>query len=316
MAKVARLYYEDGLSILEISKLLNIPRQRCSRILKKARELGIVQIKIFHSDQSRLQDLENKLQEIFRLKKVVVTEVFNQNDDHIIKSVAEEGAQLLRHLLEPNFIIGVATGRTLYELVRYIKPLEDRGYNLKIVELIGGLSRISANIIATEISRSIAQKLHAKVYFLPAPAFTKDQKTRDAMLKDAIIKATLSEKIDLALVGIGNVNPNTMLIDTETITRSEYQELLDKFAVGVINGTFFDIEGKIVNFEGNKRRIAVPLIELMKVPYMVGVAGGLDKVEAIIGALRGGFINMLVIDNLTSEIIMKKIDWHATSGTV
>ena len=308
MTKVAQLYYENGLSILEISKLLGVSRQRCSRLLRKAREIGIVQIKIHHSDYSYLRSLEKRLQKKFHLKKVVVTEVFSNSSDHIIQSVAEEGAHLLNQLIQPNLSIGVASGRTLYELVQYIKTLEERDYNIKIFELIGGLSRISANIVATEISRSIAKKLHAKVYFLPAPAFTKDQKTRDAMLKDSIIKAALSEKIDLALVGIGNVTPQTMLIDTETITKKEYRELLEKEAVGVINGTFFDIQGNIVEFEGNKRRIAVPLTELKKVPDIVGVAGGLNKVDAIVGALRGGFVNILVIDNLTSNAILKKIE--------
>ncbi|NLJ48092.1 MAG: hypothetical protein GX428_00660, partial [Candidatus Atribacteria bacterium] len=226
MTKAAQLYYGNGLSILNISKLLGISRQKCSRLLRKAREIGIVEIKIHHSDYNHLRNLEKRLQEFFNLKKAVVTEVFNDRSDHIIQSVAEEGAHLLNQLIQPNLSIGVASGRTLYELVQYIKTFEDRDYNIKIIELIGGLSRISANIVATEISRSIAKKLHAKVYFLPAPAFTKDQKTRDAMLKDSIIKAALSEKIDLALVGIGNVTPQTMLIDTETITKKEYRDLL------------------------------------------------------------------------------------------
>ena len=308
MTKAAQLYYENNLSILSISKLLGVSRQRCSRLLKKAREVGIVQIKIHCSDYNHLRNLEKRLQEVFHLKKVVVTEVFNESSDHIIQSIAEEGAHLLNQLIQPNLSIGVASGRTLYELVQYIKTLEEKDYNIKIIELIGGLSRISANIVATEISRSIAKKLHAKVYFLPAPAFTKDQKTRDAMLKDSIIKAALSEKIDLALVGIGNVTPQTMLIDTETITKKEYQDLLEKKAVGVINGTFFDIQGKIVEFEGNQRRIAVPLTELKKVSHIIGVAGGLDKVDAIVGALRGGFVNLLVIDNFTAEAILKKVE--------
>ncbi|NLJ48762.1 MAG: hypothetical protein GX428_04130, partial [Candidatus Atribacteria bacterium] len=57
-----------------------------------------------------------------------------------------------------------------------------------------------------------------------------------------------------------------------------------------------------------QRRIAVPLNELKKVPHIIGVAGGLDKVDAIIGALRGGFVNLLVIDNYTAEAIMEKIE--------
>ena len=42
------------------------------------------------------------------------------------------------------------------------------------------------------------------------------------------------------------------------------------------------------------RRIGIDLSDLKYIPKVVGVAGGLHKVPAILGALRGGFLDVLV----------------------
>ncbi len=170
---------------------------------------------------------------------------------------------------------------------------------------MGGLSRISADVVATEIPRRLANILDAQVYYLMAPAFTKDQTTRDAILQDENVQATLREKIDIALVGIGNLSSEATLIRTETITQAEHQELLDKKAVGDVCGIYFDVQGRVIDFPGNQRRIARSLEDLKKIPFVVGIAGGLDKTQAILGALRGGLVNALVVDKITAERLLK-----------
>ncbi len=308
LAQIAKLYYLDDLSIIEIAKILGMSRQRCSRLLKKAKEEGIVQIEVIDPAQQGVLNIEKVLEKRFSLRKVHVVSVFSKDSDLIRKAVGEAGARFFVKVVAPGNKVGIAYGRTLYEFVRYVKPSFSEGNrSLSVVQLMGGLSRISANVFATEIPKRLAEALEAQVYYLPAPAFTRDQVTRDAMLKDESVQATLKEKIDIALVGIGSVSPNAMLIQTGAITPSEYQELLSKKAVGDICGTFFDIEGNIIDFSGNDRRIAVSLKDLRKkCPLVIGIAGGLEKTEAILGALRGGFLHVLVIDSLTAEAILQR----------
>ncbi len=313
-ARVARLYYEKELSIAEIGDLLGISRQRCSRILKKAKDTGIVQIKIFEPEQTRVSELEEYFLKTFPLKKVIVVEVFSENSDLIRKSVGEAGANLFYNLLKPRYKIGMAYGRTLLYLVRYVRPKNNEFTNLGIVQIMGGLSRISADIVATEIHKRLAEILSAQVYYLPAPAFTRDKATRDAMLTDDTIKATLSERIDIALVGIGGVSSDSTLISTGAITPNEYIELQEKKAVGDICGNYYDINGLTINFSGNERRIAFSLEQLKQCPYVIGVAGGFEKKDAILGALNGNFINVLVVDNLTAMLIKKQIEIDGTGN--
>ncbi len=310
LAQIAKLYYLDDLSIIEIAKILGMSRQRCSRLLKKAKEEGIVQIEVIDPAQEGVLNLEKEFEKRFSLRKVHVVSVFSKDSDLIRKAVGEAGARFFLKVVAPGNKVGIAYGRTLYEFVRYVKPSFSEGNrNLSVVQLMGGLSRISANVFATEIPKRLAEALEAQVYYLPAPAFTRDQVTRDAMLKDENVQATLREKIDIALVGIGSVSPHAMLIQTGAITPSEYEELLAKKAVGDICGTFFDISGNIVEFSGNERRIAVSLRDLRKkCPLVIGIAGGFEKAEAILGALRGRFLHVLVVDSLTAEAILKKLE--------
>jgi len=303
MIQAAKLFYQDGLSMVEASELLGISRQKFSQLVKMAKETGVVQIKILDPEENRILELEEALKNRFALKKVRVVEVFSDQDELIRKSVGEAGFRLLSELVKPGDKIGIAYGRTLYQLVLFARPINCP--NLGVVQLMGGLSRISADVVATEIPRRLANILDAQVYYLMAPAFTKDQTTRDAILQDENVQATLREKIDIALVGIGNLSSEATLIRTETITQAEHQELLDKKAVGDVCGIYFDVQGRIIDFPGNQRKIARSLEDLKKIPFVVGIAGGLDKTQAILGALRGGLVNALVVDKITAERLLK-----------
>lgn len=303
MIQAAKLFYQDGLSMVEASELLGISRQKFSQLVKMAKETGVVQIKILDPEENRILELEEALKNRFALKKVRVVEVFSDQGELVRKSVGEAGFRLLSELVKPGDKIGIAYGRTLYQLVLFARPINCP--DLGVVQLMGGLSRISADVVATEIPRRLANILDAQVYYLMAPAFTKDQTTRDAILQDENVQATLREKIDIALVGIGNLSPEATLIRTETITQAEHQELLDKKAVGDVCGIYFDVQGRVIDFPGNQRRIARSLEDLKKIPFVVGIAGGLDKTQAILGALRGGLVNALVVDKITAERLLK-----------
>jgi len=303
MIQAAKLFYQDGLSMVEASELLGISRQKFSQLVKMAKETGVVQIKILDPEENRILELEEALKNRFALKKVRVVEVFSDQGELVRKSVGEAGFRLLSELVKPGDKIGIAYGRTLYQLVLFARPINCP--DLGVVQLMGGLSRISADVVATEIPRRLANILDAQVYYLMAPAFTKDQTTRDAILQDENVQATLREKIDIALVGIGNLSSEATLIRTETITQAEHQELLDKKAVGDVCGIYFDIQGRVIDFPGNQRRIARSLEDLKKIPFVVGIAGGLDKTQAILGALRGGLVNALVVDKITAERLLK-----------
>ena len=67
---------------------------------------------------------------------------------------------------------------------------------------------------------------------------------------------------------------------------------------------FFDADGAPVISPLNDRVIGMELEQLRKVKRSVGIAGGQRKVAAIRGAVRGGYINVLITDLLTAEALV------------
>jgi len=76
--------------------------------------------------------------------------------------------------------------------------------------------------------------------------------------------------------------------------------LRERGVVGDILGQFFDAGGNVVDLPIHDRRIGIELADLRRIPKVVGVAGGEHKAEAILGALRGGFLDVLVTNELAA----------------
>ena len=77
LAKIAKLYYNDGLTQSEISKELDLERSRISRLLKQAKELGIVKISINESYVEQFE-LGEKIKKKYNLciKKLLIKRNF------------------------------------------------------------------------------------------------------------------------------------------------------------------------------------------------------------------------------------------------
>ncbi len=80
-----------------------------------------------------------------------------------------------------------------------------------------------------------------------------------------------------------------------------------KGVIGHIGGHFFDIHGNEPATSLAGRMIGIGVDDLRKCPETICVAYGENKAEAVIGALRGKFINTLIIDEKCVEKILKYI---------
>lgn len=59
------------------------------------------------------------------------------------------------------------------------------------------------------------------------------------------------------------------------------------------------------------RLVTITQEDLLNINIRLGVAGGRGKVDAILGALRGGFINVLVIDNFAATALLERAQLNA-----
>jgi DNA-binding transcriptional regulator LsrR (DeoR family) len=108
-------------------------------------------------------------------------------------------------------------------------------------------------------------------------------------------------KIDIAFVGIGAPTPDSVVLrDSSIISQAELEDILSLGAVGDIALRYFDQRGEPVRSNIDPRVIGITLSQLSQVSRVIGVSGGLEKVDALLGAMRGGLVDALITDHLTA----------------
>lgn len=84
--------------------------------------------------------------------------------------------------------------------------------------------------------------------------------------------------------------------------------LAEKGVVGHIGGHFFDIQGKKSGTTLAERMIGVDIEDLKKCKETICIALGEEKLEAVLGAVRGGYIKTLIIDDKCAEKMIKYME--------
>ncbi|AYO30875.1 sugar-binding transcriptional regulator [Biomaibacter acetigenes] len=300
MIKVAELYYLDDVPQREIAQKLNLSRPKVSRLLKAAKEHNLIDIKINYPEPAR-SELEKAFESNFGLKEAVIVSNVNENHFRTFAQVTATAAKYLRRMVKERDSIGVAWGRTLRAVVDSIGITERK--NVRAVQIIGSLGQSSES--ANEIVRKMAESFGGNSFILPAPAIVDSPEIKDAIIKDNTIQDILNmaRSVNIALVGIGNIDKNSSFFNTGYLKQKDLEALKQEKAVGDICAHFFDIEGRLCT-DIDRRVIAISTEDLKKIPRVIGVATGKEKVKSILGALKSGILDVLITDEKTAKSII------------
>ena len=301
--EVAKMYYLEDMNQAEISRKLGISRPQVSRYLKKARETGLVEIKLNLPFENEYSDLENELKEKLGLKDVVVAPLENQlstDEDELIKKIGTVAGHYLIPLIEKSSLVGLGWGRTVHKTVLSIEYQTDSS-NTTFIPLIGGTGQAAPHYQVNTIVDRLAEKFGAKRVFLNAPAFFKDEKFYNDTLNDNRISAVTDmwKLVDLAIIGLGGPIQSSGILRSE-ISPESILELIKKNPVGDILSRFFDADGIPCNTGLELHLLGAGVDLLKKIDNVVCVSGGEKKVEAITAAARAGYFNILVTDQRTA----------------
>lgn len=302
MAKVARLYYEQGLRQQEITSRLNIHQSRVSRILKKARESNLVRISVT-TPAGVYPELENALESRFQLREAVVVDS-EGGEDRIVRDLGAAAAYYLEMTIKPGMNVGISSwSRSLFAMVDALHP-GDGAKGGRVVQILGGVGNASAPFQAMTLAQRLASAIGASPVLLQAPAVVSSPEAKAILTSDPAFKdaARWFAKLDMSLVGIGSMNPSSILTSSGNIfSGAELEGVKKKGAVGDICFQFIDGEGKLIQSPLSDRVIGISLAELKRAATVVGIAGGSGKIEAILASLRGKWINVLITDRGTAE---------------
>jgi deoxyribonucleoside regulator len=304
LAEIASLYYEHDLTQSEIAKKMFISRSRISRLLKQAKEKGIVDININFVGE-RCYEHENYLINTYGLKDVRIYNNRNKTDKETLYGIGQFGAKYLLENITDTTFLGVTWGRTLYETVKSLKVKEKRP--IDVIQIIGSAATMSDYFNSTECVRIAAKLLGGRAHYLNAPLYMEDDYARKTLLNDYFISTTLKfgERADVILTGIGSMTyENYMRLFRGYCSNEVFEQIKKQDAVGYICAHFYNRNGEFLNNDINRRIIGIDVNYLKNAKTVIGVAGGKGKAEAIKGAIKGKLINVLITDFKTANEIL------------
>jgi len=305
LADVAEMYYLEEKNQAEVAKTIGVTRSMVSRMLTEARESGIVEIRIQRPLQSD-SDLESELKEKFGLKDVFVVVTSHRSGERLTRTLGKAGAQMLARYLAPQRILGLAWGTSISATVDAFDAKESM--SVKVVQLVGAMGARNMEYDGHDLVLRITEKLGGEAYYLNAPYLCQSAEMAKSLLETKSVRETINvgKKVDVALLGIGTTSPDhSSFYLAGYVTRRELDDLRKSGAIGDVCGLHFDINGQPACDDFCERLVSIRRQDLLSIPMRLGVAGGDGKAEAILGALRSRYVNVLVIDNMTARKVLE-----------
>ncbi|HHY46782.1 MAG TPA: sugar-binding transcriptional regulator [Firmicutes bacterium] len=307
LAQIAYLYYKEKLSQDEIAQCVGLSRSQISRLLAEAENVGVVRIEIDEVDD-RAHDLEEGLKQAFGLEDAMVVYRMGTQDASVRKTIGRAAARYLAETLIDGDSIGITSGHTLREVVRFLRRPEAR--DLKVVQLMGGAGATALQTYPEELARDYAQALGATLFSLHAPLVVEDKGVRDIIMSTASVTEVtrMWDTLSVVVMGVGDLSVDALLFKAGWFTPDDLNLLVSAGAVGVICGQFFDLRGKRVNSPADERIIAAPLESFRHARRSIAVAGGSTKAVPLLAAIRGGYCNTVITDDKTAQEMLARVE--------
>jgi DNA-binding transcriptional regulator LsrR (DeoR family) len=296
--RVAWMYYVEEMTQSAIADALGIGRITVVRLLAEARSMNDVRISLSR-EISDLAGLEIETQKRFGVGEVVVAPLSEPGGDTRAVIAAAAGDYVSR-LLRPDMKIGLGWGETLSRMLGF---LDERTVpRLSVVSLLGGVMRARAANPA-ECAWQFSRVYMAECFMLAAPAIVDSRETKRALIERCGLGEVfeLARALDAVVVGVGGASSFAAARSYGLVSDSEVLELQAQGAIGNLLYNFFDCEGCPVDHSVNARVMSIPLDSLRKASTRVMVAGGADKVDAIVAACRLLQPTALITDEATAK---------------
>lgn len=307
---IAKMYYLENLGQQEIARMTGISRPQISRVLKEARESGIVTITIKKPFAVDISYLSEKLQELLGVKsvRIVSSDSLKVKDfDNRMEHLTNYAAEYLADQIPRYAKVGIGWGSTVYRsLVRI--PFGEAKNPLCFVPLVGSVGISDPAYQTNSIVDRIAEKFKAETRFLNAPAFVPDQAAYYHLL-DSIrdVEPDFWNDLDLAVFSIGVAAEDASPPMVASLRNANLLDPIQRHgSVGDILGSYFDQQGNFCFLE-KYPLIAIPFDGFRKIPNRICLAIGEKKIKALIAASRMNTFTELVTDSFTAVQLIQAL---------
>ena len=305
LAKATWLYHHQKLTQQQVADELGLSRPTVVRLLRQALEQGIVTVSL-RLDVLRQMELSTRVAERFGLQEVfIVPTSVGDTEADIQRAIAEMAALYLENNIQPNQVITISWGKTLLEVARALNEIPVKG--AMIAQSLGGLNS-GLTFDPYGVASLFGEKLHSPVYHLSVPVLVASKELRDLFMSDPGVQATLAvaRLASVCMVSVGKVDHSATVVQTDFLDASTMDQMRARGAVGDISGRYFDINGTRILGDVDDRIMALSWEDFQSLKNVVAVVCGLDKKNAILGALRAGLISRLIIDDHTALALLEE----------
>ncbi|MGY1620821.1 sugar-binding transcriptional regulator [Geodermatophilus sp. SYSU D00965] len=299
-ASIARRYYLEGRSKVEIAEEFGLSRFKVARLLDSARQSGLVRIEIRHQGEIDV-DLSARLQARFGLRHSVVVDTPDDDVRSLRDHVGRAAAQLLAEITTPQDVLGLAWARSVSAMARALPRLP----GVPVVQLTGALSLPDGPDTSVDAVRDAASASGGAAHCFYAPLTVPDAATARALRQQPEVARALGQlpSVTKAVAGVGLWAAGQSTV-YDAASAEDRRALHDLGVCADISGVFVDAEGAPVPTDLADRMIGITAEEMRAIPEVVVIPYGAGKAPAVRAALRSGLVGGIVTHTALAEAVL------------
>lgn len=309
VGKIFYDYFVRNHSQAKIASQRGVSRQRVQRILTDDRYRNMVEIRIKLPESVHTQ-LEAELEDKYGVEEVILVDarMADPGDiDQITQELGRAAAQYLMQILADDMSIAITWSKTLLEMAKEVERITAASFktyrNVTVIQGVGAAGHDTMEFHSLEIAQRLGRVFNAQTHLMLVPMIAADAESAGKFLQEPVVREALKafRQTSLFLCGVGSINGESSVLRVKSVSRSLTQQLARAGAVGDINGYFFDIAGRPVVSDFDKRVVGPSRKDVFSTRRLVAVAGGEAKYDAVLGVARGRLAKVLITDHETGR---------------
>lgn len=312
---VARRYFLDGKSKIDIAQEFDLNRFKVARLLETAQDQGLVRIEIGHPGSIDIE-LSAQLQETFALKHALVVDTGGQSGAALRQQLGQTAADLLTEIITPEDVLGLAWARTVSAMATRIQQLPP----IPVVQLTGALSHSTGSSssidedTSIDVVREVARSSRGPAYLFFAPFLLPDGATARALRRQPDVSRAFAQfaSVTKAVAGIGHWAPTESTL-YDAASETDRHALTEEHVCADVGGVFISAEGKPLQTSLSDRMVGIDASQLQAVEEVIAIPYGLSKRAAVLAALRSGLVNSIVTHTALAAALMAAAESEPTT---
>ena len=247
---------------------------------------------------SGLHQVEDQLKLALNLPWVTVVPGDSDSDPHVLRSLGQAVAAVVRRHVKDGMILAVSGGSTMTAAARAMEPVAQ---GLMVVPARGGFGSL-AETQADAVASEMARRMNAGCRLMHLPEGM-DQETLSKAAKLPGVAETLRmmRSADMIIFGVGRADETA---EKRGLDADQKRKIVQSHAVGEVLGDFINTEGQVVY---RSATLSADLLADKPDATRVVAASGSRKALAILAAVRSHPPHALVLDEGAARGILKLI---------